>query len=181
MEIITTHKNTDFDALASAFAAKLLYREARVVLPKSLNPNVKAFLSLHKDLFPFITVKELPRNRQVSRLVVVDAPGWARLEDFNRLKDQADLDLHVWDHHEPMGDFKPSRAVIEKVGAIVTLLTLELQRNETPITPIEATLFLAGIYEDTGSLSFPSTTSKDARAVAFLLEQGGDLTIILPE
>jgi hypothetical protein len=31
-------------------AAKILYPEAVAVLPKSLNPNVKAFLSIHKDL-----------------------------------------------------------------------------------------------------------------------------------
>ena len=52
MEIITTHKNVDFDALASVFAAALLYKDAQVVLPKSINPNVRAFLALHKDLFP---------------------------------------------------------------------------------------------------------------------------------
>lgn len=51
MQIITTHKGTDFDAAASVPAAKILYPEAVVVLPKSLNPNVRAFLSTHKDLF----------------------------------------------------------------------------------------------------------------------------------
>lgn len=50
MQIITTHKGTDFDAAASVLAAKILYPEAVVVLPKSLNPNVRDFLSIHKDL-----------------------------------------------------------------------------------------------------------------------------------
>jgi hypothetical protein len=50
MQIITTHKGTDFDAAASVLAAKILYPEAVAVLPKSLNPNVRAFLSNHKDL-----------------------------------------------------------------------------------------------------------------------------------
>ena len=52
--IITTHKNTDFDAMASMVAAMMLYPEADPLIPKPLNPNVKAFLSLHKDVFPWI-------------------------------------------------------------------------------------------------------------------------------
>lgn len=35
MQIITTHKGTDFDAAASVLAAKILYPEAVAVLPKS--------------------------------------------------------------------------------------------------------------------------------------------------
>jgi len=50
MQIITTHKGADFDAAASVFAAKILYPEAVAVLPKTLNPNVKAFLSIHAIL-----------------------------------------------------------------------------------------------------------------------------------
>ena len=51
MQIITTHKGTDFDAAAAVLTAKILYPEAIAVLPKSLNPNVRAFLSIHKNLF----------------------------------------------------------------------------------------------------------------------------------
>jgi len=50
MQIVTTHKNTDFDALASVIAATLIYPGTVPILPRSLNPNVKAFLSIHKDL-----------------------------------------------------------------------------------------------------------------------------------
>ena len=50
MQIVTTHKNTDFDALASVIAATILYPASIPVLPRNLNPNVKAFLSIHKDL-----------------------------------------------------------------------------------------------------------------------------------
>ena len=177
MEIITTHKNSDFDAVASVFAATRIYGQALAVLPKSLNPNVKAFISLHKDIFVFKTPGEVDLTA-VSRLVSVDAPRWSRLEGLKKLRDKKDLDIHIWDHHEGSGDTCASKAFIEKVGATVTLLVLQLEIDHIPITPIQATLFLAGIYEDTGSMSFPSTTAKDARAVAFLLAQGGDLAII---
>lgn len=50
IQIITTHKGSDFDAMASVLAAKIMSEEI-AVLPRSLNPNVKAFLSIHKDIF----------------------------------------------------------------------------------------------------------------------------------
>ena len=50
--IAVTHKNMDFDALASLTAAVLLFPDAMPLMPKTVNPNVKAFLSLHKDAFP---------------------------------------------------------------------------------------------------------------------------------
>ena len=53
MEIVVTHKNADFDALSSLVAASIVYPEAKALLPRTLNPNVRAFLSIHKDLFPF--------------------------------------------------------------------------------------------------------------------------------
>jgi len=59
MRIVTTHKNTDFDALASVVAATVLYPDAIPVLPKNVNPNVKAFLSLHKDLFNLYSSGEI--------------------------------------------------------------------------------------------------------------------------
>ena len=71
MQIITTHKGVDFDAAASVLAAKILYPEAVAVLPNSLNPNVKAFLSIHKDLFEIHTPPGIELD-EVMSLIVVD-------------------------------------------------------------------------------------------------------------
>ena len=61
MIVITTHKNTDFDALASVMAMTLLIPGATPVIPKSINPNVKAFLSIHKDIFEYHTPDQVDR------------------------------------------------------------------------------------------------------------------------
>jgi hypothetical protein len=50
----------------------LIFPKAVAVLPKSLNPNVKAFLSIHKELFESCTPGDIELQR-VERLVVVDA------------------------------------------------------------------------------------------------------------
>ncbi len=177
MDLITTHKNVDFDALSSVFAAALIYKGAVPVLPTSLNPNVRAFLALHKDLFPFQKAKGVDWNA-VKRLVVVDAHRWSRLGRVKEVRNREDLEIHLWDHHTEESDFNPSWSCTREVGAASTLLVQRLAGDQIPISPIQATLFLAGIYEDTGNMTFPSTTAEDADAVGFLLKQGGDLTMV---
>jgi len=98
MQIITTHKGTDFDAAASVLAAKVLYPEAVAVLPKSLNPNVRAFLSIHKDLFDVHTPDKIELEA-VMGLIIVDANKWDRLDRMDRLKKKENLEIFLWDHH----------------------------------------------------------------------------------
>ena len=70
MRIVTTHKNTDFDALASTIAASIIFPDAVPVLPNTVNPNVKAFLALHKDLLSIKTVDEVDLSSVTSLIVV---------------------------------------------------------------------------------------------------------------
>ena len=177
MQIVTTHKNADFDAFASVIAATLLFPEARAVLPKTLNPNVKAFLSIHKDLFETHTPGEIDLKR-VQRLIVVDASSWNRLDRMDALKARKGLEILVWDHHIETGTIHAGRSCIEAVGATTTLLVRELRRQRRILTPMQATLLLAGIYEDTGNLTFPSTRAEDAHAAGWLMERKADLNIL---
>lgn len=176
MKVITTHKAADFDALASVIAATLIYPDYVAVLPKSLNPNVKAFLSIHKELFPYKEPGDIVIEA-VESLVVVDASSWDRLEGFKDLIKKRDLEIIVWDHHRG-GDMNPDWICQESKGATVTLLVREIREKRLLLTPMIATLMLTGIYEDTGNLTFPSTTAEDASACAFLLERHADLTVL---
>ena len=60
----------------------------------------------------------------------------------------------------------------------VTYLICLIKQEKKILTPIQATLFLAGLYEDTGNLTFPASTAEDAYAAAYLLERKADLSII---
>ena len=75
MHIATTHRNTDFDGLASIIAATLLYPGTVAVCPKNVNPNVHRFLSLHKTSFDIILAGEV-KLEDVTRLIVTDANQW---------------------------------------------------------------------------------------------------------
>src|SRR5690606_1097998 len=68
--------------------------------------------------------------------------------------------------------------VIEPVGAATTLLVERIRDRGIEIDAFEATLFALGIYTDTGALTLGRTTSRDARAVAWLLDQGASLAMV---
>ena len=158
-------------------AATILYPDAIPVLPKPLNPNVKEFLAIHKDLLNVRTWKEID-YRNADTLIVVDAGSWERLSVPTELKKKDKLTLILYDHHPHIGDIRAAWQCREQVGANITLLLRGLKEKNVSLTPIQSTLFLAGLYEDTGNLSFPSTTPEDARAAAFLLENGADLSLL---
>lgn len=177
MKIITTHKGSDFDALASLVAATLVYPGAKPVLPNAINANLKGFLSIHKDIFDFYSPGEIDVD-EVDTLIVVDTHSWDRLDTrMAVLKDKQDLRIIVWDHHT-QGDMETDEKNVRETGATVTLLVQEIERQRKLITPIQATLLLMGLYEDTGNLSFPSTLSEDAYAAGFLLDRKADLNIL---
>ena len=177
MQIVTTHKNMDFDALASTIAATLLYPGIKTVVPKTINPNVKAFLSIHKDLFDLYDPSDIDMDA-VDSLVVVDTHSWSRLDRMDKLKKRQDLEIILWDHHGSKGNIKAAWSHKKSLGANITLMMMVLKEQGIALTPMQATLFLAGIYEDTGNLSFPGTTADDAYAVGYLLEQKADVNMV---
>jgi tRNA nucleotidyltransferase (CCA-adding enzyme) len=176
MQIAATHTGTDFDALASLVATSVLHPGIKLVLPNSINPNLKTFLSIHKDLFNFHSAKNIDLD-QVDSLVVVDTSSWNRLEGLQILKEKKDLNIIIYDHHIK-DDIKPDNVIRRETGAAVTLLLQEIKKQKKIITPIQATLFLIGIYEDTGNLTFISTTVDDVQMVAYLLDRKADLFIL---
>ena len=119
MHIVTTHKGTDFDALASIVAANLLYPGIVTVLPGSLNPNVRAFLSLHKDLFGFCTSEEIDQDK-VDNLIVVDINRWDRLDGLDRLRQNPNLEISLFDHHGNQGDIEDPEVQFAAFGTPIT-------------------------------------------------------------
>ncbi|MCA9976727.1 MAG: CBS domain-containing protein, partial [Anaerolineales bacterium] len=84
----------------------------------------------------------------------------------------------VIDHHAGHTPKEGWRYQVEIVGATTTLLVEKLQANGLTLAVVEATLLLLGIYEDTGSLTYDTTTTRDAQAAAWLLEQGAQLPVV---
>ncbi|RZW17799.1 MAG: CBS domain-containing protein, partial [Desulfobulbaceae bacterium] len=83
----------------------------------------------------------------------------------------------LWDHHLNGGDIEADFRCQEPVGATVTLLVREMKRRKMDLNALVSTVLLIGLYEDTGHLSYPSTTAEDAAAASFLLANGADLNV----
>lgn len=178
MDVITTHLNADFDALASMVAAKRFYPEAVIVFPGSQEKGVRDFLEVSRLNLDFKKLKEI-NLKEVRRLILVDVRTPSRIGHFSAILQKKGLEIHIYDHHPPTDeDIKGSIEVIEPVGATTTLFIEMLQHKRLKITPEEATLFALGIYEETGSLTFPTTTPRDLLASAYLLRRGANLKVV---
>jgi len=179
MEVITTHMNADFDALASMLAAKKLYPEAKMVFPGAQEKNLRNFF-LHTSsyLFDFLRIKDVDFNK-IRKLILVDTRQKKRIGTFKKLLDRNDLEIHIYDHHPPSDDdIKGDFELIRELGAGTSILTAIIREKGIKISPDEATLMSLGIYEDTGSFTYSSTKPEDHEAAAWLLEQGASLNTI---
>jgi tRNA nucleotidyltransferase (CCA-adding enzyme) len=179
MEVITTHMNADFDALASMLAAKKLYPEAKMVFPGAQEKNLRNFF-LHTSsyLFDFLRIKDVDFNK-IRKLILVDTRQKKRIGKFKKLLDRNDLEIHIYDHHPPSDDdIKGDFECIQELGAGTSILTEIIREKGIKISPDEATLMSLGIYEDTGSFTYSSTKAEDHESAAWLLEQGASLNTI---
>ena len=180
-ELIATHTNTDFDAFAAMVAARKLYPEAAVCLGGAVNRNVREFQALYADLIPVVDPVDV-EHEAVRRLILVDTVHANRLGDLADLVEKEDVQVVAFDHHAHDRDLPPylsrQNLVSSSDGSLVTLLVHIIAERGIPVTPFEATVFALGIHEDTGSLTFSTTTPRDAEALAFCMRCGADTTVL---
>ncbi|MGZ6729010.1 MAG: CBS domain-containing protein [Gaiellaceae bacterium] len=171
--VIATHGNTDFDAFAALLAARRLYPDAVACVAGSLNRNVREFARLHADELGLVDASRLELDA-IRRLIVVETTHAARLGELEPVALDRDVEKVVFDHHagDPPAWAAPEHIVLSEDGALTTTLVGILAEREIPVTPLEATVFALGIHEDTGSLTYPTATQRDAEALAWCLRHG---------
>jgi len=173
LTIILTHENTDFDGLASLLGAAKVYPDAIPVLPRRPNRNLRHFLTLYCDELPFVSPDDLPRAR-IAQVILVDTQSLPTIKGMDE-----HTQVRIIDHHPLDRELSPRMSYQgELLGATTTLFVEEMARQHISLSPVEATLLLLGIYEDTGSLTYATTTPRDVRAAAWLLEQGASLDVL---
>jgi len=173
MDIILTHERTDFDGLASLLGAYLLDQNLTPVLPRQLNRNVEAFLNLYGVELPFVDPRDLT-GEPIEAVWLVDTQAMTSIKGMVK-----DLRVKVIDHHPRREDLPEDwEVIIRDTGATATIFVEAIQERDIPLTPVEATLLLLGIYEDTGSLTYTRTTAEDVFAAGILLERGASLNIV---
>jgi len=176
MDVIATHLNADFDGLASMVAGRKLYPGALLVLPAGAQEPVRSFLAVHN--LGITRLKDLD-VAQVTRLILMDAHEPDRLGPLKCLWGNRNILVHIYDHH-PLSEAleRAEYTLTDSVGATVTLLVEQLKIKRLPLTAFEATVLAMGLYDETGFMTFSSTTPRDLEAAAFLLRVGADLTVV---
>lgn len=172
-----SHINADFDAYSSMVAAKRLYPKAKLVFPGSQEKKLREFISeFHPE--EAVRLKDLDVSK-VDRVILVDTKSPDRIGKLKSLVKKPSVKVHLYDHHPHKdGDVRGSLEVIEEVGSTATIFAEIFKKKDIHPTPMEATLLMLGIYEETGNLLFPSTTERDMQAAAWLLKHGASLRIV---
>ncbi|HEX9415256.1 MAG TPA: CBS domain-containing protein [Gaiellaceae bacterium] len=171
--VIATHGNTDFDAFAAMLAARRLFPGAVVALSGALNRNVRDFYRLHADELEAVEASRLELDA-IRRLIVVETSDASRLGELEQVALDPAVEKVLFDHHRgPLPEWaSPETTVLSDDGALTTTLVGVLAEREIDVTPLEATVFALGIHEDTGSLTYPTATRRDAEALAWCLRHG---------
>lgn len=179
LTVITSHVNPDFDAIASMLAAQKLYPGAVVVFPDLTDKSLKNFfIQSMFYLFNMMDAKDIDISA-IHRLVVVDTRQRCRIRQLGEVLGQSDLEIHVYDHHQSTeDDLRAAVEIVEMTGSTVSILTHLIKDKQIKISPDEATMMCLGIYEDTGSFTFSSTTEKDFTAAAYLFSLGANINTI---
>jgi len=177
VKLVTSHETTDFDGLASCVALQKLHPGAVIGLSGGFASNVHQYLTLHSDRFRTQRCQDLDLA-SVDLLAVADVRKRHRLAHVEQViqravDDPRSVRIIVWDHHPASpDDLHADEEHVQPVGSVTTLLVEQLRERGTDIDREEATLFSLGIHEDTGSLAYARSSSRDATALAWLLGHG---------
>lgn len=172
MHIILTHEQADFDAIGSLKAAHVLFPDAFAILPRQVNRNVSAFTAHYAAELGLSAFHEVS-GKAIERITLVDTQSLVTVKGSTE-----HTPVEVFDHHPRKVIANPEWAYnLDETGACTTMLVERIKARNLALDITTATLLLLGIYEDTGSLSYASTTPRDIYAAAWLLEQGADLNL----
>lgn len=177
--IITAHNNADFDCLSSMVAAGKLYPEGIFVFPGSQEQGLRDFfIQSATYLFNFYSYKDIDPE-SVQTIVICDTRQKSRVPHLSQLLDKQGIRIHIFDHHpESEDDLPASSTTVRPWGSTVAILVSLIREKGIELTPEEATITGLGLYEDTGSFTFASTTEHDLEAAAWLRKKGMDLDFI---
>jgi tRNA nucleotidyltransferase (CCA-adding enzyme) len=173
MKVILTHEQADMDALASQLGAWLLQPDALPILPRHINRNGRRFLQRFGEQLPYVELSDLPRE-PIDQVILVDTQSLITLKGMSE-----DTRIVVYDHHPQREDLDPDWELhLVSSGANASQMVASIRDAGIELTSIQATTLALGLYEDTGSFTYGSTTGEDLEAAWFCITNGADLDIV---
>ena len=168
---VVGHNPPDSDSVCTAIAYASLKRqlgvnaEARIAsLPNAETTYALNYFGVRKPL--------LLDDASGKNIILVDHNSFAQAV---KGMEKANV-LEIIDHHNLIGDVKTSAPIYYRnmpVGCTSTIVWLEYQEAQVPITKEIAGMMLSAILSDTDNLQSSTTTDLDRQAVADLEKKAG--------
>ncbi len=182
IKIVLTHTNPDFDAFASAVAAYRYHECDAIFVCSSFDVQIRKFIEKEEpdiEILSFNEKKLKSFNDEIDLIIITDCKLKNRLGILGDLVDKS-KEIIIYDHHPiDREDINPDKIYLEKTGSATTIIADKLLKDKSRnLNETDLTLFLLGIYEDTGFLSFSGTTSKDLLVASKIVEAGGKISKI---
>ncbi|WP_456436134.1 CBS domain-containing protein [Thermovibrio ammonificans] len=174
--VITTHRGMDLDALGAVVGLKRLYPEATVVLPSAKGEEVSKLLEENPELLEFVNEEDF--KEEVTRLIVADTDSLSRIPETLKKRLLEGVEVKVYDHHSGSTDIPGAELNFKEAGSTTSIVALLLKGKGLTPSPLEASAMLAGIYSDTGSFRYPSTSPLDFLAAAYLMSVGANISFV---
>src|SRR5436305_230708 len=166
MELLATHINADFDALAAMVAASRLHPGAQMFFPGSREES--ELRMLESGLVEIAEVKRKDVDpAALTRVILCDVRQRDRIGVVAEwLETHPGIAVWAYDHHPDSGnDVAVSGGLVDPAaGSTSTLLVEEMERRGLGYGAAEANLLLLGLYEDTGSLTHATAGPRDLAA-----------------
>ena len=177
MKIISTHVNADFDGFAAMVGLLKLHPDAFLVFPGAKEPTLRHFFRENGHQFPEIPFKEA---QDVTHLILVDVGREDRLGALSELLHQSPRPfVEIYDHHpQEQISIKADQLHVFAYGSTTTIVTQELMKAGPLLSSFEASILLAGIYEDTANFLSTGCTPEDFEAALFLLKAGAEIALV---
>jgi len=173
MKVILTHEQSDMDALASQLGAWLLHPKALPILSRNINRNGRQYLARFGKALPYIEYEAMPRN-PIDTVFLVDTQSLITLKGMSQ-----ETQIIVYDHHPLRENLDPDWELhLVQAGSNVSQMIAMIRERGISLNTLQATTLALGLYEDTGSFTYGSTTADDLKAAVYCISQGADLDVV---
>ncbi|MDR3115945.1 MAG: CBS domain-containing protein [Treponema sp.] len=178
MNIAFGHSNMDMDCLGSLLLVKKLFPDYRLVKSNLIHPAARKLYTLYEDYFDFLHPEEL-QGEGIDHIIIVDTCTAVRVKEYFNHIQHSDPRIRIFDHHNrERCDILGASVEGGAYGATVSYLGKLAMARGISLKPEEATIALAGIYADTGRLTYENVCREDYEVAAYLLDMGASLRLV---
>ncbi len=179
--IIMTHKNPDFDGIASSICLQqIIYsfkKESYILINNSMDNSLKEAIKLLKENNVYInTTNKTNVDKLINddtMIIVLDTYKTSLVEDYSILNNK---NIVVIDHHIKSKDYIKTTIfeyINQSLSSIIEFMTFYLKYLNKNVDKLVATYMMLGLEIDTNNFRL-KTTDKTYEAASYLYKMGPD-------